>query len=144
MGSRSYRASCLEGTLCLQCSLLVILKFLIFEQGAHILIFFKLCMYLAVSGLCCCVRAFSSCGKRGLLRVAMPGLLVFSGCRPQALGTWASVAVAPRHSCPVASSQTIARTRVLCTGGWIPIHYTTREVHPHFTSPLHCGPCPHF
>ena len=36
------------------------------------------CMYLfmAVLGLRCCVRAFSSCGERGLLFVAVPGLLI--------------------------------------------------------------------
>ena len=36
------------------------------------------CMYLfmAVLGLRCCVRAFSSCSERGLLFVAVPGLLI--------------------------------------------------------------------
>ena len=58
----------------------------------------------AVLGLCCCVRAFSSCGKRGLFFVAVRGLLtavaslvgsmgsrrmVFSSC-----GTQPSVVVA--------------------------------------------------
>ena len=31
---------------------------------------------LAVLGLCCCVRAFSSCGERELLFVAVCGLLI--------------------------------------------------------------------
>ena len=31
---------------------------------------------LAVLGLRCCVRAFSSCGERGLLFVVMRGLLI--------------------------------------------------------------------
>ena len=46
-------------------------------------------------GLRCCTRAFSSCGKRGLFFVAVPGLLiaVASRCRAQALGVWASVVV---------------------------------------------------
>ena len=36
------------------------------------------CMYICVAalGLCCCARAFSSCGKRGLLFVAVHGLLI--------------------------------------------------------------------
>ena len=56
-------------------------------------------LFLAALGLCCCVRAFSSCGERGLLFVAVRGLLTrwllllrstgsrhagFSSC-----GTWA-------------------------------------------------------
>ena len=31
---------------------------------------------LAALGLCCCTRAFSSCGERGLLFVAVRGLLI--------------------------------------------------------------------
>ena len=37
--------------------------------------FFKCIYLLAAFGLCCCVRAFSSCGERGLLFVAVRGLL---------------------------------------------------------------------
>ena len=33
-------------------------------------------LFLAVLGLRCCARAFSSCGKRGLLFVAVRGLLI--------------------------------------------------------------------
>ena len=33
-------------------------------------------VFLAVLGLCCCARAFSSCGKRGLVFVSVPGLLI--------------------------------------------------------------------
>ena len=41
------------------------------------LFFFKFVyLFLAVLGLCCCLRAFSSCGERGLLFVAVHGLLV--------------------------------------------------------------------
>ena len=32
--------------------------------------------FLAVLGLCCCVRAFSSCGEQGLLFVVVCGLLI--------------------------------------------------------------------
>ena len=31
---------------------------------------------MAALGLCCCTRAFSSCGERGLLFVAVRGLLI--------------------------------------------------------------------
>ena len=33
-------------------------------------------LFLAALGLCCCVRAFSSCGERGLLFVVVRGLLI--------------------------------------------------------------------
>ena len=53
-------------------------------------------------GLCCCARAFSSCGEPGLLFIAVCELLShcggFSCCRAQALGAWASVVVARRLS----------------------------------------------
>ena len=33
-------------------------------------------LFLAMLGLHCCARAFSSCGERGLLFVAVRGLLI--------------------------------------------------------------------
>ena len=33
-------------------------------------------LFLAALGLCCCARALSSCGERGLLFVAVRGLLI--------------------------------------------------------------------
>ena len=33
-------------------------------------------LFLAVLDLCCCAQAFSSCGERGLLFVAVHGLLI--------------------------------------------------------------------
>ena len=33
-------------------------------------------LFLAALGLCCCARAFSSCGEWGLLFVAVCGLLI--------------------------------------------------------------------
>ena len=33
-------------------------------------------LFLAVLGLCCCARAFSSCGERGLLFVVVRGFLI--------------------------------------------------------------------
>ena len=52
---------------------------------------------MAALGLHCCVRAFSSCGKWGLLFIALCGLLIAVACLccgAQALGAWASVVVA--------------------------------------------------
>ena len=41
------------------------------------LIFLKLInLFLAALGLHCCMRVFSSCGERGLLFVAVHGLLI--------------------------------------------------------------------
>ena len=60
-------------------------------------------LFLAALGLPCCTRAFSSCGERGLLFVAVRGLLIAVAslcCGAQALGTQASVVVARRlRSC---------------------------------------------
>ena len=33
-------------------------------------------LFLAALGLCCCMRAFSSCGEQGLLFVAVRGLII--------------------------------------------------------------------
>ena len=51
---------------------------------------------MAALGLRCCARAFSSCGERGLLFVAVRGLLtvVASRCSAWALGARPSVVVA--------------------------------------------------
>ena len=37
---------------------------------------FKFYLFLAVLGVRCCMRAFSSCGERGLLFVVVRGLLI--------------------------------------------------------------------
>ena len=62
--------------------------------------------FLAVLYLCCCTRAFSSCGKWGLLFVAVRGLLIavvslvpehgLQACRLQQLWDVGSVVVAHR------------------------------------------------
>ena len=39
-------------------------------------LFIYLSLFLRVLGLCCCARAFSSCGEQGLLFVAVRGLLI--------------------------------------------------------------------
>ena len=52
-------------------------------------------------GLHCSAGAFSSFGERGLLFVAVYGLLIVVAslcCRARALGVWASVVVARRLS----------------------------------------------
>ena len=41
-------------------------------SGMYVFIY----LFLAVLGLRCCARAFSSCGERGLLFVAVRGLLI--------------------------------------------------------------------
>ena len=74
-----------------------------FWESSHWLVLFLfnlfiylLFLFLAALGLHCCARAFSSCGERGLLFVAVHGLLiaVASRCGARALGAWASVVVA--------------------------------------------------
>ena len=68
--------------------------FLCFLKNLFIYLFIYL---LAALGLRCCAWAFSSCGERGLLFVAVCGLLIAVAslcCRAQALGTWAAVVVA--------------------------------------------------
>ena len=97
-------------------------------------------LFLAAMGLRCCVWAFSGCGERGLLFVAVNGLLIavtslvaehrlqqlwLMGSRAQAQQLWLTGLVAPRH---VGSSRTRARTCVPCTGRQILNHCTTREV----------------
>ena len=97
-----------------------------------------------MSGLHCCTRAFSGCGKQGLLFVVVRGPLTVvaslaaehrlparrlqqswpAGSRAQAQQLWRMGPAAPRH---VGSSWTRARTRVLCTGRRIPNHSATRE-----------------
>ena len=73
--------------------------------------FFNLFIYLflAVLGLRFCARAFSSCGKRGPLFIAMRGPLTIAASRcgaqapdAQAQQLWLTGPVAPRH---VGSSQ---------------------------------------
>ena len=52
---------------------------------------------MAVLGLRCCMRAFSSCGERALFFVAVHGLLTVVAslcCGARALGAQASVVVA--------------------------------------------------
>ena len=59
-------------------------------------------LFLAVLGLRCCMWAFSSCSERGLLLVAVRGLLIVVAslcCRAWALGVRTSVIVVCGLSC---------------------------------------------
>ena len=42
----------------------------------HLFVYLFIYLFLAALGLRCCARAFSSCGERGLLIVAVRGLLI--------------------------------------------------------------------
>ena len=91
---------------------------------------------MVVLGLRCCVQAFSSWGKRGLLFVAMQRLLVVvaSCCGVWALGTEASIVCGaqtwlPHHMWNLPRPGIELMSRV-CRH--IPIHCTTREVHGTF------------
>ena len=77
-------------------------------------------LVLAVLGLHCCTRAFSSCHEWGLL----------SSCSVQASRAWASVVAVCGLSCSVACGSSLTRdqTCVLCIGRQILNHWTTREV----------------
>ena len=93
---------------------------------------------MAVLGLRFCVRAFSSCSKRGPLFIAVRGPLtiVASRCRAQApdaqaQSLWLTGPGAPRH---VGSSQTSARTRVPCIGRQTLSHCATREGLVHYSA----------
>ena len=87
---------------------------------------------MAVLGLCFCAWAFSSCGKRGPLLIAVRGPLTYHGVSccgaqapdAQAQSLWLTGPVAPRH---VGSSQTRARTHVPCIGRQTLNHCATRE-----------------
>ena len=49
---------------------------LFFLKKFYLFIYLFVCLFMAVLGLRCCARAFSSCGEQGLLLVAVRGLLV--------------------------------------------------------------------
>ena len=97
--------------------------FFLLKNWLFIIFYF---IYLSVLGLCCCARAFSSCGEQGLLLVAVRGLLTAGAslcCGAQALGARASVVVtrglsscgSPALECKLSSCGT--RASLLC-GMW--------------------------
>ena len=87
---------------------------------------------MTVLGLRFCARAFSSCGKRGPLFIAVRGPLTIAASPAaehrapdaQAQQLWLTGPAAPRH---VGSSQTRARTCVPCIGRQTLNHCATRE-----------------
>ena len=73
--------------ICLISALIVIITFYLVS-----FFFFFFINLFAAFGLRCCAWAFSSCGERGLLFVAVSGLLIAVAslcCGAQAVGTWA-------------------------------------------------------
>ena len=50
--------------------------YLFFKIWNFINLFVFIYLFLAALGLCCCARAFSSCGEQGLLFVVVLGLLI--------------------------------------------------------------------
>ena len=97
---------------------------------------FFIYLFLAVLGLRCCARVFSSCGERWLPFLAVRGLLIAVASlivehKLQARGLqqlWYTGLVVPRH---MGSTRTRDRTRVPCIGRRILNHCTTREVPDH-------------
>ena len=99
----------------------------------YLFIYLPTYLSMAVLGLRFCARAFSSCGKRGPLFLAVRGPLTVAASRVaerrlqmRRLSSCGSRAgrVGPRH---VGSSQTRARTRVPCIGRQTLNHRATRE-----------------
>ena len=66
--------------------------------------FFKIYLFMAVLGLCFCARAFSTCGKRGPLFIAVRGPLTIRPLLLRSTGSRraGSVVVAHGPSCSVA------------------------------------------
>ena len=99
-------------------------------------LFLFIYFFLAVLGLCFCARAFSSCGKRGPLFIAVRGPLTIVASlvvehRPQTrrLSSCGSRAQLLRGMWDL--SQTRARTCVPGTGRQILNHCATREALNH-------------
>ena len=86
-------------------------------------------LFLAVLGLCCFTRTFSSCGERRLLFIAVSG--GYSHCVgfscAHALGLWASVVVAHGLSCSKACGISPDQGLNSCFLHWqmdaIPLHH---------------------
>ena len=103
-----------------------------FYSNLYLFIYLFLYLFLAVLGLRFCVRAFSSCGKRGPLFIAVRWPLHYRGLSccgaqapdAQAQWLWLTGLVTPQH---VAPSQTGAQTRVPCISRQILNHCATRE-----------------
>ena len=89
-------------------------------------------LFLAVLGLRLCARAFSSCGERGPLFIAVRGSLTIAASlvaehrlQTRRLSSCGSRAQPLRGMWDLPGTR--ARTRVPCIGRWILNHCTTRE-----------------
>ena len=98
-------------------------------------------LFLVVLGLCCCARAFLSCGEQGFLLIAVHRLFTvvaslvsehrhmsFSSCKvwaPERPVFLPLAFIAPQL---MESSQTRGQTCVPCIGKWILTYCTNREV----------------
>ena len=117
-------------------------SFVCFLNVVYFFTFFKkilfIYLFMAVLGLRFCARAFSSCGKRGPLFIAVRGPLTIAASTccgaqapdAQAQQLWLTGLVALRH---VGSSQTRTWTCVPCIGRQILNHCATREALFFFT-----------
>ena len=78
--------------------------FFFLEIGVYLFIYLFIYLFLAVLGLCFCVRAFSSCGKRGPLFIAVRGPLTVAASLvvEHKLQSAGSVVVAHGPSCSAA------------------------------------------
>ena len=88
-------------------------------------------LFLAVCSLCHCRRAFSSRGKRALLRSGARACCGgFSYCRAQALGHSGISCFGTRTQLPYTrgTSKTRDQTHVPCIDRWILNYWTTRKV----------------
>ena len=99
------------------------LKIIFGSWGLSLLPFFLnllIYLFLAVLGLRCCTRAFSSWGERGLLFVAMHGSLtaVASLVAEHGVSSTGSVAVAHRLSCSAACGIFLDQGSNLCPLHW--------------------------
>ena len=106
--------------------------FIFFYFYFYFYFYFFYFLFMAVLGLHFCPRAFSSCDKWGPLFITVRGPLTIAASlvaehrlQTRRLSNfWLTGPAAPRH---VGSSQTRARTRVLCIGRQILNHCATRE-----------------
>ena len=102
-------------------------KDILFFFLINLFIYLFICLFMAVLGPRFCARAFSSCGERGPLIIAVHGPLTVAEhrlqtCRLSSCGSWAQL-LSGMWDPP----QTRARTRVPCIGRQILNHCATRE-----------------
>ena len=68
---------CRQSLICCHCSLVLsVLEIHMIYNYISFFFFNLFYLFLAALGLCCCARAFSSCGEQGLLFVVVHGLFI--------------------------------------------------------------------